>query len=105
MKPMAAVKLFFFVMVHDMVLTHDVMRKRNINCALPRVIFRSCLVESTLHLFFLYPYAVSTGKSRLLQPVENNYNSECTTTFSFNTLKTKRKDYVAERVSQKLSAI
>lgn len=51
------VKVFAIMMLRDKILTHEVMERRNMNCALNCVMFNNCPIESIAHLFFLCPYA------------------------------------------------
>ena len=51
-------KIFAYLLLRGRTLTQDVLRKRRIHCTLGCVMCRNCPIESSLHLFFLCPYAV-----------------------------------------------
>lgn len=52
------VKIFVFLMLRQRILTHDMLLRRNIPCAMHCVMCQSCPMETALHLLFRCPYAM-----------------------------------------------
>jgi zinc-binding in reverse transcriptase len=72
-----SVKLFFYTLINDKLLTKQVMIKKKIQHGAPNCIMcKQCLSESALHLFFLCPYAISVldGSSKPI-PIVNNHSA------------------------------